>query len=498
MIALLFLLSLAVSYADEPSQTNIFLAALPGAPYEPAVTGELRDYVFSPVLGQLLFLTEHFELEPSLLESWRWDGELRGYRLRLRKDLFFHNGRRVNIKDLEFSLLRGFYSKEKNYWGVYLGSIDGSEEVKPGSQYKSGQVRGVEIIGDHEVVVRLRRPNPAFLYSLVHPLFSLVPQEALQDDYMTWRTHPVGVGLFKVKKSFDGEKMILERLKPEAKRLNEVVLWSKFVPKVRFDIVVRPSAEIDTRSFEQYVSQRAIRTRGVYFSFLNPLGADPAFRRFIQSVIDRSSMKGGDPVLTPAHELLPTYTWGRNNPPELFKPDVAQSEFRKIKTPVKGKKLVAYVFGQESISDLNKRLIAIIDKAIAPFGIVVDWRPSMQKFLDPELAKDSPFQLSGMLSEHVDPLLMYGAFRSNTPNKHRIPVGGDPAFDALYEKAGQATDKPDRIKTMQALSQYVQDQTYFVPLAEEKNMVLHRKGLVKSFGRQTQSLILFLDQIELN
>lgn len=481
---------------------NIFLADTHEAPYlVNKGGGETLSNVNGAILGQLFRLSEHYTLEPVLADSWHWDPKDGTYHIKIKNGLRFHNGREATARDLEFSLLRGFFSKSPAFFQIYVGSIEGAEDVVPGTPYQSGLVSGIKIINDHEISVKLRRPNPSFLFSLVQPFLSLSPIEEFKEDLVTWKKYPVGAGPFRVTQDFDGRKMQISRVAPLQGRVNEVNLWTAYDPKQAYSLFFKTPADLKKDDYETYISKNSAYVRGLSFSFANPLGSNIDFRRFMIAGINRKGLeKTLSPDAEPSFELLPKMMWGRAGLKDPFNPEQARELFKKFESKLPpGKQLVGYVFGQNGvISSANQRLIDVIEESLRPYGVKVLWKTTNKKFLDLEIAKEAAFELSGMLAEHVDPLLMYGAYRQNGPFKFRKPINGDPAFDALYEKAGQATDKPDRIKTMQALSQYVHDQAYFVPLAEEKNVSLHHKGVVKNFGRQTQSMILFLDQIELN
>jgi ABC-type transport system substrate-binding protein len=500
-LAFLFLFSYLLAKDTSLQQSvNVFLSETHEAPYQYGRgSADVLSNVNAAILGQLFKLSEHYELEPALAESWFWEQSTGTYHIRLKKGLRFHNGRAVTARDLEFSLLRGFFSRNPSFFQTYVGSIEGAEEVVPGTPYRSGLVSGVKVLSELEISVKLRRANPAFLFSLIHPFLSLTPIEAFKEDLLTWKTNPIGAGPFRVTQDFDGSKMIVSRVNPKEGHINEVIFWSTYDPKISYDFVFRRPAQLEKDDYEAYISKNTIAMRGISFSFANPLGANLDFRRFIMAAINRAELTSIlAPDAAPSFELLPKVMWGRAGLEDPYNPAEAKALFAGLNIGKTKKPLIGYVFGQNVISSANQRLIGVIESGLAAFDIKIEWRTTKEKFLSPEIAKEASFELSGMLAEHVDPLLMYGVYRSTSPLKFRRPMGGDKEFDALYEAAGLATDKPERIKTMQALSKYVQDQAYFIPLAEEKNMILHRKGLVKSFGRQTQGLILFLDQIELN
>ena len=63
--------------------------------------------VLTPILGQLIYSSNAYDLEPGLLKSFLWDHEKKVYVLKLRDSLTFHNGRKVIAQDLEFSIKIG-------------------------------------------------------------------------------------------------------------------------------------------------------------------------------------------------------------------------------------------------------------------------------------------------------------------------------------------------------------------------------------------------------
>ena len=166
-----------------------------------------------PILGQLVYTTSSYDLEPGLLDSFHWDYKEKAYILKIKKGLKFHNGRFVTAKDLEFSLLRGFYSGKPSFFLSFLDNIEGIESIKGDRKFVSGNVKGIKIIDDQTLSVKLIKPNPSFLHSLARSYFSVVPIEALKSDYESWKTYPVGAGSYKVNEFKPNEKtLILEKV----------------------------------------------------------------------------------------------------------------------------------------------------------------------------------------------------------------------------------------------------------------------------------------------
>jgi len=107
-------------------------------------------------------------------------------------------------------------------------------------------------------------------------------------------------------------------------------------------------------------------------------------------------------------------------------------------------------------------------------------------------------KIRGLTGQHSDPLTMFGAFKSKSAYDYFKPIGGDKAYDKLFDEAAIARNKDDRVKTVQALSAYLDKMSYFVPYAERKMIYWVKKGVVKEFGEQSQSFFLDLEEIKVN
>ena len=84
-------------------------------PYAENASGDVLSTFNRAVLGQLLEVGKILELAPGLVSRWKWNSEDSTYELWLREGLEFHDGTKVMSEDLEFSLLRGFFSNNGHF-----------------------------------------------------------------------------------------------------------------------------------------------------------------------------------------------------------------------------------------------------------------------------------------------------------------------------------------------------------------------------------------------
>jgi ABC-type transport system substrate-binding protein len=172
---------------SEINEISVFIPAMAPHPSLPHASAASRLSFLAAVLGQLVYLNSERNLAEGLLQKWSWDASQKMYILELKHDLFFHNGRKVNSKDLEFSLLRPFFVLQRYDESQYLQNIEGVASVKPGAKYQSGMVSGVRVLDDYSVGVTLKTPNPHFIFMLARSTASLLPQEELEEDHLTWK-----------------------------------------------------------------------------------------------------------------------------------------------------------------------------------------------------------------------------------------------------------------------------------------------------------------------
>lgn len=222
-----------------PSKQDVLRVQLDSggqAPFTKGVPIDILRATIVPVLGQLIYTSNSYDLKPGLLESFNWDYEKEAYILRIRKGLKFHNGRKVTAEDLEFSILRGFYSSKRSFFVAFLNEIDGVEAIEGSKKFVSGKVKGIKIIDDRTLSIKLNRRNPLFLHSLATPYFSVVPIEAFTDNYEKWKDVPIGAGNYEVKSHNQGSKtLILDRVGDvtSAKKLNYTMEMSRMMPTLK-------------------------------------------------------------------------------------------------------------------------------------------------------------------------------------------------------------------------------------------------------------------------
>tara|TARA_Y100001935_G_scaffold254457_1_gene263593 strand:- start:3978 stop:5450 length:1473 start_codon:yes stop_codon:yes gene_type:complete len=471
------------------------------APYLEDTSGEILSSFNAAVLGQLLTTDEDFNLQPGLLEKFDYEQSTNSFVLRLKSNLKFHNGRSVNSKDLEFSLLRGFFSSNSSFYSVYLKNIEGIDQIDPTrSLFKSGAVSGVKIVDDLTLKVRLAFPNPSFLHSLTNPFFSLVPKEEMSPNFLSWRSIPIGAGPYKV--VGEGLKKGLVELELVDRTLSHAAEKVEIYTSERkgrlCDVVLSASENQDLDGLEIKFTKKPISVRSLFFNTQNPLSRNQEFRQAIQRVIDRKRIDGLLESLSASTELLPQHFWGRSGNEIVPDLSLAKKLVSQIPEDLRTKSWEAAIFAGENLSHDQRILIDALEDQFSSVGLKIKIVPNSEKFLSQESARRFVFRMEGRVTDYVDPLIMFASLREGSAYKYDHPIGErKEKFENLFRSAQAEIDFDRRIESVRRLSKYVQEEAIAVAIGETRMGFYINPKTVKSLGYQPQPLTLFIQNIEL-
>lgn len=494
LINLLILIN--ISFAGAPVETlNLFMGYTNKPPYDENAPAEVLSTFQQAVLGLLIDYDENLKLKPVQLESWSWDYKNSKYILTLKDNIYFHNGRKATAQDLEYSLVRGFFSKNKSFYQIYLGNIVGVDKISSGANFKSGAIEGVKIESELSVSVKITNYNPTWIYVLTRPYFSLVPREELENNNLTWKDIPIGAGPYRVKNKYKDGIVVIEKINPAASGPSIVFMHTNYDQKILYDLSLKELPE--RNRYESTQSKYPLIIWGIFFNNVNPLGSDINFKHAIKYSLNRSEISNNDPLAKPAYEPLTSLIWGRNN--TKYDPDIKKSlaYLEKVKALENQKKFKVPVFSGTKITESRLMKLQIISDQLKKIGLDVEFYPTSEKFISYETAKSSPFIISGRVANMLDPLLMFASYRKNSPYEFESPKDGT-QFEKLYVDALNAKDDTSRLKTIQNLSKYVGDESIMIPILEIKSEFLYLKKKIKSIGNQFKAQTLDLQKVEIN
>ncbi|HEU5322179.1 MAG TPA: ABC transporter substrate-binding protein, partial [Methylomirabilota bacterium] len=165
----------------------------------PNLTSDVASHEVGDLLyDALITLDRDLNPVPSLAEAWTFSSDCRELRLRLRRDVRWHDGQPFTAADVIFT---------------YRATVD----PRVPSPYKAdfAEVEGVEAVDDHTVVVRFRRPFArALTVAASHPILPrhllepYVRDGKIREAPQNW-VRPVGTGAYRFKELTAGEKIVV-------------------------------------------------------------------------------------------------------------------------------------------------------------------------------------------------------------------------------------------------------------------------------------------------
>ena len=140
-------------------------------------------------------------LEPGLATEWKISEDGLAVTLTVRDGVKFADGTPLQLSDVKWSLDRA-RNPENGHWNEFLSAID-----------------VIEIVGSNQIVLRLKRQDPAILAALASFNTSIMPEKLFmaeagstdEEKAKSFSTHPIGTGPFVLSEWKVGSSMKLTR-----------------------------------------------------------------------------------------------------------------------------------------------------------------------------------------------------------------------------------------------------------------------------------------------
>ncbi len=173
---------------------------------DPSLTGTLQQAEVLPnVFETLTRQTEGARISPWLASDIDAEDSGRRFRIRLRKDIRFHDGRRLTARDVRYSWERLLQNPDSPSCSLLI-PIQGAKELMNG---EAGELKGFRILSALEFTVDLQQPLSFFPALLSYPSAAIVPEGARRFD-VSWQEGSVGTGPFRIVRFEPGQRLELE------------------------------------------------------------------------------------------------------------------------------------------------------------------------------------------------------------------------------------------------------------------------------------------------
>ncbi len=447
---------------------------------DPAYVQDLYGItVVHQLFDRLVQFGPYLNVLPQLAENWQVleDGKL--YRFSLRSDARFHDGTKVSIKDVIFSIRRLLRIEPPAAVLPHLLKIDGAEAFR---QRRSDKIAGLDIISPNILEIRLTEPHVPFLTALGMYQVSIIPEHAVQNKKLQFGRNPIGSGPYEFTSWKEDESI-------ELKRFPDYFAGAAFLEGIRYKIYPggqtdRILTDFQTRNLEempvfgdvrqQLASQKDYQWRhrpalSLLFYGINckhPNLQSPAFRKKLSKAINRSDLvknvyKGqfvvANTILPPG---LPGYSPPKN---DLHDTDLTASKQNPSKSADNHPDTVEIVTAIKSSHSLAE--LDIVRKAWAKLGIsvkvkfITDWS-EYEKYLQSDAVQIYRYVWS---ADMPDPdSFLYPLFASDSANNFTKFHAGE--VDRLLGRARSIIDPIKRAEMYQRIETLILDSAPIIPL----------------------------------
>lgn len=312
---------------------------------DPALIVDVTGGIISAKLfNGLIRLDKDMKVIPDLAERWSLSRDGLVYRFTLKKGIKFSNGREVKARDFKYSFERILNRKTRSPNTWVLERIEGAKDFMRG---KSKDLRGLRVLNDYSLEIRLSEPFSPFLYLLTMTAAYVVPEEEVERWGPDFSSHPVGTGPFILKEWLPNRELILVRRddyfgeKAAVKGIVYRIIPEDLTAITEFelgniDVLSLPASDYRRFSKNRWKEQiRSLKGINTYYLGMNcsrPPFNNPVLRRAINLAIDRE-------------KILKTYYEGRGRPARGPVPD----NLRRWKPPK------AYAYAPELAREMIRR-----------------------------------------------------------------------------------------------------------------------------------------------
>lgn len=448
--------------------------------------------------GSLLTLEKSYILKPMLLKNWYWDFEKKEYILELHKGITCHDNAELTSEHIEFGIAKWAFQKNDSILRYHLREILGYDQIKPGSVFKSGLIPGIRIVDKYTIAIKLKEPNPSFMYVLTYPEYSPTHPDWYHSDLVTWKDLPKGCGDFKVFSHDSGKKEIILLRSSHRSTGNIKKLIFRYEDSLNdvdigFWLTDYYQQKNDWVRLDPYSASIDFGYLAT-FNFNSGYSKIREFRLALNLAINRKELASKFADQVPMNRVLPSAFWGISEMENIFDPSRAKEIIKKIGHTLPKRPL------EIRIPDFNTNIIYRqiayqLSKDIQAIGVPILIKDRKSDTIWHETF-DYDIQVNWIgIGDILDPLAQYGFFIPKSPV--RIYDIQDTKFKILFDKAKQAPTFDVRVEQVKVLADYFEFQGFALPLMGKMASIWRGKKRELYLGNQRSSLMFYLDRVRI-
>lgn len=446
--------------------------------------------IAAKLFNGLVRIDEQLNIAPDIAENWTISKDGLTYRFRIRQGIKYHNNQDVKANDFKYSFKRILNPKTRSPNTWVFEKIAGADDYMKGS---TGDVRGIKVIDDHTLEIKLERPFSPFLYLLTMPSAYVVPEAEVDRLGADFSSRPVGTGPFMLKEWLPNRELRLERRddysgkKAEVRGIIYRVIAEDLTAVTEFelgniDVLAIPASELSSfrkdRKWEGLISSiNGINTYYLGMNCSRPPFDNPHVRKAVSYAIDREKLlntfyeKRGRLASGPVPDLLRKW-----EAPSLYEYNPEKAKEMIKKQGLAGTTVNLYITADQEVVDMAEFIQSYMRKT----GLNVKIKQLEWSAYKDAVNKGEPdmFWLSWW-ADYPDPEnFLYPLFHSSNigPAGNRARYS-NPEFDALVEQCHSAVSEKEKNSCYEKAERIIANDAPWVFFWHKTDFMLRQPGI---------------------
>jgi len=435
------------------------------------------------IFDGLLRFDQNLNLAPALAEDWQVSSDGRIYTFRLRKGVYFHNGREVTANDFIYSIARHLHPKSKSEDAEYYTKILGAGDYRHG---KTDSIPGLTSPDPHTLKIILEQSYAPFLRVLAQQSASVVPQEAIEKQGADFGRHPVGTGPFYFKGWAPSGEILLSANpryfegRPYLDGISIKTLLDLSPQRTfddfrdgKLDISFVPNEHLQTVQSNkdwEFLSRSAFRFIYLGMNMRDRMMRDHNIRRAVCFSINKSEIMGNDPDFTIMKNLIPVSLLGSNPPmdEDVYSVEAARQALKRSR--FFGDQPLRVSLWHATPTEERRKLLSRLAVCLRDSGIEAEVKiaSSVKQFLERIHSGEAQLFLYGEVIDFPDPHALFNRL-FNSKSEGNLFAYQNPAVDRLLLEGQTAVTDDSRAPIYAQVEKLIMQDHVIVPLVSARN-----------------------------